>query len=248
MLALINQHPRDLGIFFNEESHTYKTMKVASMTSVTTFIKKFFNEFDADAIISKMLRFGSSQKKYPGMSAQQIKDAWALNGKQASAKGTKLHKYIEFFFNGQDVSDKGDIEVEVEMFYKWVSNLSPKLTPFRTEWIIYDEELKIAGTIDMLFSTDPLDHRKVAIFDWKCSKEIKYTNPYGNARAPIEYLKDCNYNHYSLQLNLYKFLLEKNYNLQVVEMNLVVIHSINEKALIVPITDMQKEIRRMLIK
>lgn len=248
MLALINQHPRDSNIFFDEEKHAYKTTNVPDLTSVTTFIKKFFSEFDADAIIAKMARFGALGKKYPNMTPQQVKDAWALNGKLASEKGTKLHRYIELFFNGIQEEDKVGIEPEVDMFYTWASNLDLKYRPFRTEWIIYDEELKIAGTIDMLFAVDVADRRKVAIFDWKCSKEIKFTNPYGNARAPLEYLKDCNYNHYSLQLNLYKYLLEKNYDLQVVEMNLVVIHSNNKEALLVPITNMQKEIRRMLSK
>jgi ATP-dependent exoDNAse (exonuclease V) beta subunit len=128
------------------------------------------------------------------------------------------------------------------MFQDWFANLSPKYTPFRTEWIIYDEDLKIAGTIDMLFK---IKEKRVAIFDWKCSKEIKFKNS-ERAKFPLAHIDDCNFSHYSLQLNLYKFLLEKNYDLIVEEMNLVVIHRVNEAARVIPVKEMQHEIKKML--
>lgn len=247
MLSALNYHHRDSGIFFDEEAHKYTTENVKDMTSVTTFIKKFFNEFDADKILSKMERFGALAKNYPGMTREQVKQSWKDKGSLAAQTGTRLHKYIELFFNGiEDDQDSEAILVEIDMFKDWICELDSKYVPFRTEWIIYDEELKIAGTIDMLFRVDATDARKVAIFDWKCSKEIKFKNKYEKARAPIEHLEDCNYTHYSLQLNLYKYLLEKNYDLQVVEMNLIVIHRNNSKAQIIPVHPMEREIKLIL--
>ena len=39
--------PQDSLLDFEEESHTYTVKGVGEMTSVSTVIKKFFNEFDA---------------------------------------------------------------------------------------------------------------------------------------------------------------------------------------------------------
>ena len=247
MLRVVNAHLRDAEIFFNEEAHKYTTAKVKDMTSVTTLIKKFFSEFDADGILSKMERFGALAKKYPGMSRDEVKQSWKDKGSLAAKTGTRLHKFIEMYFNGiEDLEDSDAIAVEIGMFKNWFLDLDEHYSPYRTEWIIFDEELKIAGTIDMLFRVDAHDARKVAIFDWKCSKEIKFKNKYGKGLLPIGHVEDCNYNHYSLQLSLYKYLLEKNYGLVVEEMNLVVIHRTNSEALVIPVKDMSNEIANML--
>ena len=65
------------------------------------------------------------------------------------------------------------------------------------------------------------------IYDWKRSKEIKKFNSFSNGNPPVEHLPDCNYWHYSLQLNTYKYMLEKNYGERVVGMYLVCLHPNN---------------------
>jgi ATP-dependent exoDNAse (exonuclease V) beta subunit len=248
MLSILNQHTRDLEIFFDEKEHKYSTARETDFTSVTTFIKKFFNEFDADKILDKMARFGALRNKYPGMSKEDVKLSWKEKGRVASETGTQLHKYIEDFFNGDDTGPAERIDVEIGMFKTWIGALDRKYIPYRTEWVIFDEDLRIAGTIDMLFRLNAYNPRKVAIFDWKCSKEIKYKNKYERPKPPLEHLDDCNFNHYRLQLNLYKFLLEKNYGLEVEEMYLVVIHRTNEAAQFIPVPPAFTEIQAMLQK
>ena len=245
MLHVLNKHPRDIYIVFEEIAHKYTVKGDSNYTSVTTFIKKFFNEFNADAVISKMQRFGSFAKKYGSKTAQEVKDEWKNAGLKASTRGTALHKYIENFYNGID-EPVDELNYEIDMFYDFVRQ-TRALTPYRTEWYIWDEKHKIAGSIDMLFRPNPIQYPNVvAIYDWKCSKEIKSVNRYEKGRSPIEHLDDCNKNHYSLQLNLYKYILETNYNLSVAEMYLVIIHQNRESFGLIPIADMQKEIRLML--
>jgi len=83
---------------------------------------------------------------------------------------------------------------------------------FRTEWVIYDEESKISGSVDMVYK-DPLDGKYI-IADWKRSKEIKMSNIWKSGNHPITHdLDDCNFIHYSLQLCIYKTILEKNYGI-----------------------------------
>jgi ATP-dependent exoDNAse (exonuclease V) beta subunit len=250
MLAILNSHSRDKRIIFEEKDHRYTIDGIyTDFTSTTTFIKKFFNEFDADKVISQMIRFGSFARKYPDKTPDQVKQEWKDSGINASDRGSRLHRYIEYFYNGLETAPEeiADLDLEVEMFYNFISALEPRLVPFRTEWYIFDEEYKIAGSIDMLFQTDPVRApRNVAIYDWKCSKEIKLSNRYGKARSPIAHLDDCNGNHYSLQLNMYKYILEKNYGMNVVDMNLVVIHKNHDNFFLVNIKNMQEEIRNML--
>ena len=74
--------------------------------------------------------------------------------------------------------------------------------------MIYDEELKIAGSIDMVFKE--LDGT-LSIYDWKRSKEIVQESRFNeySIDSVINYIPDTNYWHYCLQLNVYKAILEK---------------------------------------
>ena len=59
-------------------------------------------------------------------------------------------------------------------------------------------------------------------------KNIKKDNRYQSSITPcIEHLPDTNFWHYSLQLNTYKYILEKNYGERVVGMYLVCLHPNN---------------------
>jgi ATP-dependent exoDNAse (exonuclease V) beta subunit len=244
MLSILNAHPRDRRISFEEKNHVYSIDSRTGYTSVTTFIKKHFNEFDADKVLERMVRFGVFSKKYgDDKTPQDIKEEWKLLGRVAAERGTRLHRYIELFYNAQDLGlvDVSDLQEEVTYFYDFHHQLETT-APYRTEWYIFDEELKIAGSIDMVFKVGS----GFQIFDWKCSKEIKRRNKYEKARAPLVEMDDCNYNHYSLQLNLYKFILEKNYGLQITGMNLVILHRAHPAFEVIPVPDLQREIRLMV--
>ena len=63
------------------------------------------------------------------------------------------------------------------------------------------------------------------ICDWKRCKEIKKHNPWQSAKTTcIEHLPDTNFWHYTLQLNTYKYLLEKNYDKKIKNMYLICLH------------------------
>ena len=44
------------------------------------------------------------------------------------------------------------------------------MKPYRTEMMVFDEHVKIAGSIDMLFENKD---KTLSIYDWKRSKKIK---------------------------------------------------------------------------
>jgi len=80
------------------------------------------------------------------------------------------------------------------------------------------------GSVDMLFK-DPIVDNGLIIMDWKRSKEIKMSSAYGKGTNPLTaQLDDCNYNHYSLQLTIYKQILEQYYGYTITGCYIVVLH------------------------
>ena len=118
--------------------------------------------------------------------------------------------------------------------------------PFRTEWTLWDSETRICGSVDMIFK-DPDGTLKV--YDWKRSKEIKQSNRFQKGAAEeVKHLDDCNYEHYSLQLNIYKYLIEKNYGFKVTELAIVVFHPSNGDYQKYPVRDLQDIVKRLMYK
>lgn len=242
-----NGHDRDKNISFEEEGHKYTIHcdLESEYTSVTTWNHQFFPKFDADLIIDKMMK-GKNwnlKHKYWGMSKEEIKKMWSDNGAAVSGAGTEMHYEIECFMNHPDLesySHKDLLEeyhketetceqlVEARKSPEWgyfIKYLeeNPDLKPYRTEWTVYDEDMKLSGSIDMVYENPD---GTLMIYDWKRSKEISRINKfnqYGEIYS-ISHLPDSNFWHYSLQLNTYKVILEKKYGKKVTKLRLVRLH------------------------
>ena len=86
----------------------------------------------------------------------------------------------------------------------------------------------------------------IDIYDWKRSKEIKTTNRWQYATTEcISHLPDTNFWHYSLQLNIYKFLLEKNYGKTIKDMYLVVMHPNQKKYQRYKVPELSTEVKEL---
>lgn len=222
MLKLRNPHERDNHIHFEEGPHEYTIKKRKKFKSVTTFIHAQFWPFNPNYVIDKMMKSNKwPQSEYYGMTKEEIKEAWKKNGSQASAAGTKLHADIEHYYNDDPRENES---VEYQYFLKFVEENN--LTPYRTEWNVYDEELEMAGSIDMLFEKPD---GTLIICDWKRCKKIEKSNTYNkfSKNKSICHIPDLNFWHYSLQLNTYKAILERNYNKKVSDMFLICLHPDN---------------------
>lgn len=255
MLSIQNKHSRDCDISFVEESHEYFFRGQKIPTSVTSYIHLFFSDFDAnqqaDNIVNKKCK-SETYEKYKNMTKNEIMTKWSEDGKKASAYGTKLHNDLEMFFNEKDTT-----EIHFQQMYTndypeynyFVSFLQDKhlddLEPFRTEWMVYSNDLGIAGSIDMLFrkKSNPEEY---VIYDWKRSKEIKYENRFGHGKGPVHTLDDCNYIHYSLQLNMYKFLLETYYDIKVKSLHLLILHPNHDTYIKIDIPFMDSHINKLI--
>jgi len=118
--------------------------------------------------------------------------------------------------------NKIDEQVEWEYFLHFVRD-HPELKPYRTEWMIFDEDLKLAGSIDMVYENPD---GTLSIYDWKRSKDITKANSWKKfATNPLICdIPDTNFWHYALQLNTYKSILERKYDKKVTKLCLVRLH------------------------
>ena len=211
------------------------------------------------------------KNKYWGKTAEEIKTMWSNNGSSVSSLGTALHYKIECFMNDELEYDDGEPcdytqghllevyddqinkkeeekekekekekELEWDYFIQFVRHY-PHLKPYRTEWMIYDEDLKLAGSIDMVYENDD---GTLSIYDWKRAKEITRQNYYKEKALTecIQWIPNTNYWHYSLQLNTYKAVIERKYGKKVTSLYLVRLHPTADKYELIECADLSKEV------
>ena len=237
-LTRLNHHPRDDHITFHEPTHKYYVNgSCKGNISCTGFVHEFFKHFDPKETIAKMRRGPKwSSSKYFGMTDEQIIKEWNDNGKQASSAGTAMHLAIEQFLHGapEEIDPAVKETAEWRYFMKFWKECGHDLEPYRSEWEVFTDSLepvagerkiKLCGSIDMVFRRK--SDGKFVIYDWKRSKEIKSENPFSTGLAPLDHLPDTNYWHYTLQLNVYKWILETYYGVEVADLYLVILHPDN---------------------
>jgi len=243
VLSSTNSHKRDRRIKFFEEEHKYTitTDSNSVYTSVTTWLHSHFPKFDADQIIENMMSGVSWKKghKYWGMTVEEIKLQWSETGSASANLGTDVHYEIECFMNNtnlkpnythkelyEDYMSKEnklkEMTLEWQYFIEFVKD-TPELKPYRTEWKVFYEEYKLAGSIDMIYENPD---GTISIYDWKRSKNITRINYFNKFALTKEicHIPDSNYWHYALQLNTYKFILERKYGKTVKDLYLVRLH------------------------
>ena len=131
---------------------------------------------------------------------------------EAMILGTKLHKDIEIYYN----TGKSNNNTKEFRYFENFLKEEPELIPYRTEWSIYDEDIKLSGTVDMIFKNKDGTY---SIYDWK--RQVYFT--------------EVDRKRYSLQLNLYKKIIESKYNLKIKGLFLLCLHPNNSNYQIIVI-------------
>lgn len=202
---------------FKEQSYgEYTKTQLLEMT--VEKIVELFGTSDVEELLSRDNEMCSGSKYYH-ISRQEIKDMWNKNGSDASTAGTHMHENIENYLNKRE--HHNDTK-EFMMFMNFMND-HPYLKIYRTEMLIFAEDVKICGSVDALFQ-DTRDGTFV-IGDWKRSKKVKMENKW--EKGIVVATKDldaCEYNQYSLQLNIYKFILENHYSINIKDIFLVILH------------------------
>ena len=184
-------------ITLDKENHTYHLGDFKFSQSGTKWISQFKNYFDQQKVATEYA-------KKNGFTADYWIKKWKVTAEISTIKGNACHNYIEDFFNNTqrkelDYPEKQHIDEFLDKFSKRGYETIPEL-------IIGDENSSIAGCVDLLAFKDGKFH----LIDWKTNRKIDKTAFKGQKMLKeFSFLDDCNYNHYSIQLSLYAYILKK---------------------------------------
>jgi ATP-dependent exoDNAse (exonuclease V) beta subunit len=240
----------ELSVFNNikyyDKEHKYY-IDGKEMVSATRLIGTFKQAFDSEYW---------SQKKATerGITTAEILKEWKYKSDYSCEKGNLLHDYAENYLNNKifpypkekviKILGNNDVEEAFEklkkLFKKFYSESYGKLIPIKSEIIVGDEELGICGMVDQLFWNNKSE--ELQIWDWKTNKEIKRNNKWQQFKDPISHLDVCEYNTYSLQLSLYRYLIEKNTHLKLGDSYIVWFNEKNENYEPIKCRDYREEI------
>ena len=139
---------------------------------------------------------------------------------------------------------KEDYDKLLILFNKFYEESYGKLIPIKSEVIVGDEELEICGMVDQLFWNSKSE--ELQIWDWKTNKAIKRNNKWQQFKEPLSHLDVCEFNTYSLQLSLYRYIIEKNTNLKLGDSYIVWFNEKNTNYEAIKCRDYRNEVVEML--
>lgn len=231
-----NRHSRDEMLEFDPAGHIY-TVHGTVYRTVTAVVEDCFEKFDAD--------YWAERKATPSCPAEELKRRWEENGRRARELGTRLHDNIERYYLGEDADEDVALDVAYRHFCDF-ARVTP-LKPHRTEWGIYAEECRLAGTLDFLADNGD---GTFDLWDWKRSNKVvgrdgrpATENTAGKCGfGPLAHIPDTAYYHYALQLSIYRFILERKYGIEVRSSRLGVFHPDNSTHYIVEVPYLRREV------
>jgi ATP-dependent exoDNAse (exonuclease V) beta subunit len=185
----------------DEATHTYTTHEGQVLRNVTALIQSLQIPFDAP--------YHAGRKAAErGTTAAVILAEWEQNRTTAKARGTWFHTHIQHRLTDQPIADETLLPEMIAFDHWWEDTRAGTagLSPIRSEWVIGDVALGIAGTLDALLVDA---HGHLVLYDWKTGKRFNTYNRFDSLRAPFSDLPDCELYRYSMQLSLYRLILRR---------------------------------------
>jgi len=205
-----------MSVKFLPKEHKYISVNPEdniTWVSVTSLVSKFKEHFDADAIAVKSSK--NKKSKWYGMSPEDIKTKWKNESDRAIELGTWYHNQREAdILDCKSINREGhDLPIYKSLEVDGIKTApEQKLTEgIYPEHFVYLKSAGICGQSDRV----EVVNGKVHVYDYKTNKEIKkesYRNWEGISKkmlVPVDHLDDCNFNHYSLQLSFYMYMIIK---------------------------------------
>jgi ATP-dependent exoDNAse (exonuclease V) beta subunit len=232
-------------------NHTYENKDGKLYTSVTQLVKKYIPKQDWDEIAAKYA------KKHK-MPVEDVKAKWKHEGDISLIRGNAFHKTQEELFPEGPIVYQGKKTfvypsplIDGIKLAKELKDLKEGIYP---ELLIYSDRYQIAGQADFIACID----NKLIVHDYKTNKKIDresykdWKKGHRMMNTPLGNLMDCNFDHYSLQLNLYMFML-KAHNPQYEIGEMIIKHATHENDFfgnpivkILEVPNLQKDVKRLL--
>lgn len=239
--------------FENGHYYTYKDKQVG--VSVTKYISQFENEFDSDTLSQKV-----ADKN--GISQFEVLNEWKRKGEYSCLKGTAIHEWLQDNYANREYKfDLSQLE-EYPEYYKIedVEHLKQMaidfINDYKDRYILIGDEIlcgipdfDIASAIDLLFY-DTVNN-EVVLADIKTNTDLKgwkSTPSYVKKMLqPLENIKDITFEHYKIQLSIYRYFLEEYAHIPISDNMFIVYLSEKEKNYnIIQIPYLKNEVEKIL--
>lgn len=188
------------GLDFHPETHTYRVAG-RPLGSVSSLIKNYVEPFDADRIAG-FVAIKRSREEGRVVTKEEILQEWEDKKNAACAKGTDVHSFGENYIPGQ-IPTNG-YEYSIVNFW---DNIPDYIEPFLFELQMFSEAFGLAGTADIILYNTKTG--KFIIADYKTNIDLFKNYKGKKMLPPFDFLLDCPYNKYQLQLSLYQILFEQ---------------------------------------
>ena len=239
--------------FENGHYYTYKDKKVG--VSVTKYISQFENEFDSDTLSQKV-----ADKN--GISQFEVLNEWKRKGEYSCLKGTAIHEWLQDNYANREYKfDLSQLE-EYPEYYKIedIEHLKQMaidfINDYKNRYILIGDEIlcgipdfDIASAIDLLFY-DTINN-EVVLADIKTNTDLKgWKNTPSYVKKmlqPLEDIKDITFEHYKIQLSIYRYFLEEYAHIPISDNMFIVYLSEKEKNYnIIQIPYLKNEVEKIL--
>lgn len=218
------------GLVFSEKYHSYHNADGVKYTGVTTLLSKYKSQkFNAD----HTSKYKAMKDYLPENIFSRIKEmagGWEnahVYYERVCNKGEKYltnlerirKEYLDSWQNktvsGSEEHDARERDIIENGFYhngkhypylnKNILEITKDDVGVCTEILVWNHDLQLAGLADVVI----FDKGKFYILDFKTNKEIKKTGFMGRKMLPpFDNLPECEFSIYSLQLNVYAYMIE----------------------------------------
>lgn len=173
-------------ILFDEATHTY-TVDGEPRESVSHYIARHKQPFPKEFIAEKTAKRDRRE-------VEDVLKEWELKGRLAREYGSAIHSALELWINHGVMTEQTHLKGIVDKFIEL--GIEGK-----SEVVVYDDEL--AGTIDLV---EIVGEKRAKIVDFKTNGDLYKKGK--KMLPPYEHLTDSPIDTYTLQLSLYKRMLE----------------------------------------
>jgi len=220
----------------NAADHVYTHNDGRQFTSVSKVLDTIKEKFDENGQIAY------ATAKSRGVSKEEVQAEWAGKGKAATDHGTLVHEAIEVY---QKIAYIAPENQHLKPMLLALGVLYKDYYQTHQEVTLYDEEYEIAGTSDTVCVTTRNKNSIIDISDFKTGGNgIAYESKYKKyLLSPMDYMADCNYNTYGLQLSCYAYMLEKLTGRKIGKLSIIYIPPTNSLAFkVIPVPYMKSAV------
>ena len=211
--------------------------------SVTTLLDDY-RPFDAESVLLQYYADWQQCRSRKPECYDKLPDEIKAMWDDKREKGIAMHAAIQSHFEGKPLMLANDAKVlaQVQSFLQHLSACHGR----RPEMMLFDEDLRIAGSVDLVEGSDGT----VTIYDWKRSKPELDSNgavlkQFDSNGAVLKTLQS-KLGKWSLQLNLYAYMLRVKYGCIVHGMKVVCFHPDLEEAKEIAIEPLDRQLEEII--